>query len=293
MSNIPTIYQEEKQKLLDKNYEKYLNKNLKELKKEYVKAQKDIESEIAKWYAKMNDIKKANPNFQFSELKYLEDLQKQVGLILDELATVEETLLTDTLKNTYVSDYVDLNKLNNQYGLLETNTPLPSFNQIPQLQTLETYINMPEITTTTKELAKLVDIEFVGDAISGKWFSTRIMERAEKLNYSIENQIRQAIIRGESYNRVADVIAKDLDISFKSAKTLVRTEMALAENKAVTHNAMKLGYNGLQWTTYHDNHVCEVCKSLDGTIFPVEQIRSQDLIAHPNCRLHTSRSVIR
>lgn len=293
MSNIPTIYQEEKQKLLDKNYDKYLNKNLKELKKEYVKAQKDIESEIAKWYAKMNDIKKANPNFQFSELKYLEDLQKQVGLILDELATVEETLLTDTLKNTYVSDYVDLNKLNNQYGLLETNTPLPSFNQIPQLQTLETYINMPEITTTTKELAKLVDIEFVGDAISGKWFSTRIMERAEKLNYSIENQIRQAIIRGESYNRVADVIAKDLDISFKSAKTLVRTEMALAENKAVTHNAMKLGYNGLQWTTYHDNHVCEVCKSLDGTIFPVEQIRSQDLIAHPNCRLHTSRSVIR
>ena len=293
MSDIPTIYLEEKQKLLDKNYDKYLNKNLKELQKDYVKAQKDIESEIAKWYAKMDDIKKANPNFQFSELKYLEDLQKQIGLIIDELATVEETLLTDTLKNTYVSDYVDLNKLNNQYGLLETNTPLPSFNQIPQLQTLETYINMPEVSKTVKELAKFVDVEFVGDAISGKWFSTRIAERAEKLNYSIENQIRQAIIRGDSYNRVADVIAKDLDISFKSAKTLVRTEMAIAENKAVTHNAMKLGYNGLQWTTYHDNHVCEVCKSLDGTIFPVEQIKSQDLIAHPNCRLHTSRSVSR
>ena len=78
MNNIPTIYQKEKQKLLDKNYDKYLNKNLKELQKDYVKAQKDIESEIAKWYARMDDIKKANPEFRFSELKYLEDLQKQL-----------------------------------------------------------------------------------------------------------------------------------------------------------------------------------------------------------------------
>ena len=284
MSDIPTIYLEEKQKLLDKNYDKYLNKNLKELQKDYVKAQKDIESEIAKWYAKMNDIKKANPEFRFSELKYLEDLQKQVGLILDELAIVEETLLTDTLKELYVSDYIDLNKLDMQYGLLETNTPLSSFNQISQLQTLETYISMPEITMTTKELAKFVDVDFVGDAISGKWFSTRIAERAEKLNYSIENQLRQAIIRGDGYNKVADVIAKDLNISYNSARTLVRTEMAIAENKSVTHNAMKLGYDGLKWTTNHDNHVCEVCRSLDGTIYPIEQIKSQDLIAHPNCR---------
>ena len=288
MNNIPTIYQEEKQKLLDKNYDKYLNKNLKELQKDYVKAQKDIESEIAKWYARMDDIKKANPEFRFSELKYLEDLQKQISLIIDELATVEETLLTDTLKNTYVSDYVDLNKLDMKYGLLETNTPLPEFNQLSQIQVLETYISMPEVSKTVKEFAKTVDVEFVSDAISGKWFSTRIMERAEKLNYSIEDKLRQAIIRGDSYAKVADVIAKDLNVSFKSAKTLVRTEMALAENKAVTHNAMKLGYNGLKWSSYHDSHVCEVCKSLDGTVFPLEQIKSQDLIAHPNCRLHTS-----
>ena len=284
MNNIPTIYQEEKQKLLDKNYNKYLNKNLKELQKDYVKAQKNIESEIAKWYAKMEEIKKANPEFRFSELKYLEDLQKQIKLILDELATVEETLLTDTLKNTYVSDYVDLNKLDMKYGLLETNTPLPEFNQLSQIQVLETYISMPEVSKTVKELAKFVDVEFVGDAISGKWFSTRIAERAEKLNYSIENQLRQAIIRGDGYNKVADVIAKDLNISYNSARTLVRTEMALTENKSVTHNAMKLGYNGLKWTTNHDNHVCEVCRSLDGTIYPIEQIKSQDLIAHPNCR---------
>ena len=284
MNNIPTIYQEEKQKLLDKNYNKYMNKTLKELQKDYVKAQKDIESEIAKWYAKMDDIRKANPEFRFSELKYLEDLQKQISLIIDELATVEETLLTDTLKNTYVSDYVDLNKLDMKYGLLETNTPLPEFNQLSQIQVLETYISMPEIPKAINELAKMVDVEFVGDAINGKWFSTRIMERAEKLNYSIEDKLRQAIIRGDSYNKVADVITKDLNVSYNSARTLVRTEMALAENKAVVHNAMKLGYDGLKWVTNHDSHVCDTCKKLDGTIYPVDKIKAKDLLPHPNCR---------
>lgn len=281
---LPSIYQEEKQKLLDKNYDKYMNKTLKELQKDYSQAQKDIESEIARWYARMEEIKSKNPNFRFSELQYLEDLQKQIKLILDELAVVEETLLTETLKELYVSDYIDLNKLDKQYELLNTNTPLPSFNQMPQIQTLETYINLPEVSKTVKELAKMVDVEFVGDAISGRWFSTRIMERAEKLNYSIEDKLRQAIIRGDGYNKVADVISKDLDVSFKSAKTLVRTEMAIAQNKSVTHNAMKLGYNGLKWVINHDGHACKLCEDLDGTIFPIEQIKSQDLIAHPNCR---------
>ena len=108
----------------------------------------------------MDDIKKANPEFRFSELKYLEDLQKQINLIIDELATVEETLLTDTLKNTYVSDYVDLNKLDMKYSLLETNTPLPEFNQLSQIQVLETYISMPEIPKTTIT-HKIIAISFI------------------------------------------------------------------------------------------------------------------------------------
>lgn len=289
---LPLIYMEEQQKLLDGNYDKYMNKTLKELQKEYIQAQKDIEKEISDWLLKIDDIKASQPNFAFSELKQLQDLQQQINLILEELAKVEDALLTNTLKELYVSDYVDLHKLNEKYNLLNLNTPLPEFNQIPQLQALESYMTLPNVRQAVLEYAKTLPVEFVADAVNGKWFSSRIMERSEKLGYSIEKEIRQGIIRGNSSSKVAGKIykeinkgvSKNMQTSFNSVKTLVRSEMNLAQNKTVIHNAMKLGYNGLKWSTYHDSTVCETCRKLDGTIYPTTDIKASDLMPHPNCR---------
>lgn len=295
---LETIYQEEKTKILDANYEKHLRRTLKEIQKEYVNANKDIEKEISKWLLDMDMIKQNNPNFQFSELQHLQDLQKQINLIIDELAKAEERILTGTLKELYVTDYVDLNKLNTEYGLLELNTPLPQFNQIQSIHTLESYVMMPNISKQLVEIAKGVPVEMVGDAISGRWFNTRIKERAEKLRYSIENTIRQGIIRGDSYNKVADRMSRtlfkgtkeEMAKAYNSCKTLVRTEMAVAENKAEVHQAMKMGMNGMKWVAYHgsDNgfqkNVCEKCRKMDGTIYKTTEVKMQDLIAHPNCR---------
>lgn len=289
---LPSFYVEEQQKLLDKNYDKYMKQTLKEIQKEYVQAQKDIEKEISDWLLRMDDIKSTTPNFAFSELKHLQDLQQQINLILEELAKVEDVLLTNTLRELYVTDYVDLHKLNEKYNLLNLNTPLPEFNQIPQLQVLESYMSIPNIRPTVLEYAKTLPVEFVADAVNGRWFSSRIMERAEKVGYSIEKEIRQGIIRGNSSSKVAGKIYKDMkervgknmETSFNSVKTLVRSEMNLTQNKTVIHNAMKLGYDGLKWSTYHDHVVCETCRKLDGTIYPTTDIKASDLMPHPNCR---------
>lgn len=292
------IYQQEKQKMLDDNFEKYMNNTLKELQKEYQQASKDIEREIAKWLIDMDVIKQNNPNFAFSELHYLQDLQKQINLIIEELARVEKELLTNTLKELYVVDYMDLNRLNAMYGLLELNTPLPQFNQIQAIQVLETYINMPTINETVKEIARKIDVKMVADPISGRYFDVRILDRAEKLEYSIEDTIRQGILRGDGYNKVADRVAKelyngtreDLERCFNSAKTLVRTEMATVENMAEVHQAMKNGFTGMKWVAYHGSdsgfhkNTCKKCRAKDGTIYPIGEIKASDLLAHPNCR---------
>jgi SPP1 gp7 family putative phage head morphogenesis protein len=278
-------YIEEKLSILDNNYYRYVNETLRDIQDAYKQAYKDIEREIQQWYLRMNDIKSINPDFKFSELHQLQDLKKQIDIILEELAQAESKALESGMKNLYVSDYMDLGKMNEKYVSALPNTPLPQFNQLQAPQLLETYLNMGLLNKTiTKEIAKNLDLEMFYDGIQGKWHFQRIEERAAKLGYSIEQKLRQAIIRQDSYSKVASTIAKDLDISFSSAKTLVRTEMATVENAAVVHNAQKLGYNGLKFSTYHDSHVCEICESMDGKVFPVEEVRAEDFIMHPNCR---------
>lgn len=278
-------YIEEKLSILDNNYYKYVNETLKDIQDAYKQAYKDIEREIQRWYLRMNDIKKVNPDFKFSELKQLEDLKKQIDVILEELVEAEKKALESGMKNLYVSDYMDLGKMNEKYADMLPNTPLPQFNQLQAPQLLETYLNMGSMNKTlTKEIADKINLEYFYDTIQGKWYFQRIEERASKLGYSIEQKLRQAIIRQDSYSKVAGTIAKDLDVSFSSAKTLVRTEMATVENQATVHNAMKQGFDGLKFTTYHDSHVCEVCEAMDGKVFPVTEVRAGDFIMHPNCR---------
>lgn len=78
---MPKSHFQQKMEKLDNNYNRYFKSTLKELQKEYKIAYDTIKVEIIKWYKSMEEIKAVNPNFQFSELKHLEELTKQVDLI--------------------------------------------------------------------------------------------------------------------------------------------------------------------------------------------------------------------
>ncbi len=280
-------YFEQRMEAMDNNYNKYFNSTLKELQKGYQQAYKDIELEILRWYNNMEVIKSKNPNFKFSELQYLEDLQKQINIILKELSKVEETVVTESLNELYVTDYMDFNALDEKYGQLGLHTPMSEINNIQSVQVLESYMSMPTYTATktvAKEIAKQMNLSWWYEPIKGKWYNTRIYERAEKLGYSIEDKLRQAIIRGDGYAKVADAMAKELDVSFKSAKTLVATELRTAEVTATIHNAEKLGYNALKRQSMHDSHVCKICKEMDGKIYPLGTVKAGDFMMHPNDR---------
>ena len=277
-------FQDAKQKALDKNYDKYAKDMINQLQKEYNKAYKDIKLEILDWYARMDEIQASNPNFSFSRLKYIEDLQKQFELILEELAEVEKKILEDGMKQVYVSDYIDLDKLNKKYFDMDLHTPLPEFNQLNSASIMETWINLPQATKNTMDIAKKLDLAFFYDGTAGRWFNARIDERCKKLGYKLSETIRAEIIKGNSVGLISNKVAKDLDINFNYAKAMVRTELATVENTATVENAKKLGYNGLKFTSINDSHRCDICKSMEGKIFPVDSIKGSDMVMHVNCR---------
>ena len=274
---------EQKMEKLDSNYNRYFKSTLKALQDEYKEAYEDIEIEIIKWYQAMEQIKATNPNFQFSELKYLEELTKQINLILEELAKVESDQLGSSLNQLYVSDYMDLAKLNEKYGVI-ANSPLQELNQLKSIQVLEAYMNMPKADWSAIELAKQLDLSWWYSPIQGKWFNTRIEERANKLGYSIESKLKQAIIRGDGYNKVSGQLMHELDISFRSAKTLVATELRTAEITSKIHQAKQNGYTHMERRSIRDSHVCKLCQEMDGTIYPLDSLSSGDFMLHPNDR---------
>lgn len=274
---------EQKMEKLDNNYNRYFKSTLKALQKEYKEAYEDIEIEIIKWYQAMEQIKATNPEFKFSELHYLEDLVKQINLILDELAKVEADQLGDSLNQLYVSDYMDMAKLNEKYKEI-ANSPMPELNQLKSIQVLESYMNTPIASGELAEKAKQLDLSWWYSPIQGKWYYTRIEERAKKLGYSIESKLKQSIIRGDGYNKIAGEVMRDLCVSFRSAKTLVATELRTAEITAHIHQAKKNGYTHMERRSMRDKHVCKLCQSLDGTIYPLDSVSAGDFIAHPNER---------
>ena len=275
---------EQKMEKLDNNYNRYFKSTLKALQKEYKEAYEDIEIEILKWYQAMEQIKATNPEFKFSELHYLEDLVKQINLILDELAQLEADLVSQSLNELYVSDYMDLGKLHNEYVGMSVNSPMPELNQLQSVRVLESYMNTPIATGELAEIAKQMDLSWWYSPIQGKWYYTRIEERAKKLGYSIESKLRQSIIRGDSYNKIAGEVMRDLDVSFRSAKTLVATELRTAEITAHIHQAKQNGYTHMERRSMRDSHVCKICQEMDGTIYPVDSVTAGDFIAHPNER---------
>ena len=308
-------FQNKKQKTLDKNYDKQAMETLKEIQKLYQETSDKVELEILRWYRDMDAIKQANPNFKFSELQHLEDFYKQLDLILDELAKAEIEIVEHGMKKLFVTDYIDFDAINKKYLDMELHTPLPEFNQMPQVQVLESYMSMPEVSQKVFENAQKgfnefiakrfanseldivdkmiqeIDLAWYYDGTAGRWFNVRIEERLMKLGYTVKDEVRKGIITGEGLGKLQAKLKKDLDITYKQANTLVRTELATIENEAVIHNAKKLGYNALEFATMKDEKVCKLCKAKEGEVVPLEA-RGGDFVVHPNCRCVLVEAII-
>jgi SPP1 gp7 family putative phage head morphogenesis protein len=71
------------------------------------------------------------------------------------------------------------------------------------------------------------------------------------------------------------------------AKTLSRTEIIRSHAEGQLDGLEKLGVAqvgvDVEWSTAGDNHVCPMCKPLDGIVLTLQEARGM-IPRHPNCR---------
>ena len=268
--------------------ENLTTKELKQLKKTYEQAYKEIEKEINAFYGKYStetglDITEVRKRLNPQELK---EFKAQLKLYYDEVKRLggysKETkqYLRELSAKAYISR---LDGLQAQLRWYIEN--LYREENIQMQKTLEqgykdTYMRANFDNQQGIGFAysfNALDDRKVRIAVSQNWqgsnFSDRIWAEKNKLLETINQKIPQGIALGQNPRTVAREINKVMGTKYSNAERLARTEMSHICNESTKQSYKEVPevLQQYKFVATLDNRVSEICASLDSTVFDVKE----------------------
>lgn len=275
---------------LDERFNKTTKQVLKELKSEYNRIWREIEFEINAWYTK--DI--TNPNFKWSELKNLQDTQRAIELLLEELYDIEKNKLGEAMDDIYVSTYQDQMALTQSYfngldrvvpktedimlGMMEQTNRVASMNGLEQMLRKEIDIASLSKRIWDKDNILKYPLAWYQGFANGT-FNSRIDRRKAIVKQEINEAIRNAFVKGSSVDKCTKDVLDRLNVSYSNAKRLAHNELTYAQHCADSKQMKDNGFRGVKRKTVKDDKVCPICKEHEGEIIPIEQYEANPQIA--------------
>lgn len=116
--------------------------------------------------------------------------------------------------------------------------------------------------------------------------ATEILGKKAQHAQKIWNHIKDGLIRGDSYSRMARTVEERFDVNYKDAKRWIYTEGTRCINEGKARGFEDLGYSRYIFRTMQDTRVCPTCEALDGAEFPFSERSPGDNFPpmHANCR---------
>lgn len=110
-------------------------------------------------------------------------------------------------------------------------------------------------------------------APDGKNFSERIWgQHRPQLVDDLHKGLTQMIARGESPDKLIDMISKKYGVSKKKAGNLVMTEAAYFSSKADQDSFKEMEVEEQQFCATLDSHTSDLCRDMDGKVFKTEDV---------------------
>ena len=107
---------------------------------------------------------------------------------------------------------------------------------------------------------------------AGKMFSDRIWDNKDALVKYIQQDLSVGIIRGDSIQKMARQLKKDLKVLYYQAERLVRTETNYAMNQAHLKGYKDSGVvEKYEFLAAHDKRTSKLCRDLDGEMFELSK----------------------
>ena len=130
-------------------------------------------------------------------------------------------------------------------------------------------------------------IKIIEYPYAGKMFSDRIWDNKDALVKYIQQDLTVGIIRGDSIQKMARQLKKDLNVLYYQAERLVRTETNYAMNQAHLKGYKDSGVvEKYEFLAAHDKRTSKLCRDLDGKMFELSKavVGENYPPMHPNCR---------
>lgn len=232
----------------DKKMLKESDKLVKLLQKELTQAKREIKKELL--LLKDNEENEEYQNYQ------LESILSLIDKLLDNLYHNEVENLNKVLSDRYMTIY---------------NERLKAFNKHDDF---------------SKKLSPIKVAAVLALAWSGHTFRERAKESKRRVAFTVKQEIRAGVLRGDSANDISRIVSKKLNTSLSNAKRLARTEICHIQTKANIDSYNAVGCTKYEYCAYLDSRTSEMCRSMDGKIFDIKDyspgVNAPPL--HANCR---------
>jgi len=265
--------------------EKLVSRRVKKGERDIVKRYAILLNEVRKELAKLYEKYEVNGKLTYAEMAKYDRLRKFIEYI-DYLLKI---LYKDVRKTVY--DVLGESYLDGYYltaWAVETDT----------LSRLSYSVVRPEVITAMIE-----------NPITGLTLSQRLEKNRAAIIYTIQQEITQGLVQGETYKQMAKRIKGALENDTVKAMRIVRTEAHRAVESGKHDAAEHAHKNGVimlkEWNSMHDQRVRDRHRHLDGTKIPVDddftigsdRAKAPGLFLRPensiNCRCFLSYSVER
>lgn len=120
----------------------------------------------------------------------------------------------------------------------------------------------------------------------GMTFRDRCWKNKADLVSTVQTNLIQSIIRGDGPDRATKLIADRFRVSKSKAARLVMTESAYFSAQSQKDCFNELDVEQFEIVETLDSHTCEICKDLDGKVFPMSDYEPGVTVPpfHPWCR---------
>lgn len=245
----------------EEKYFKLAEKLGKELNKTYSSALNDIKKEIAYFYSKYA-IDGVLNYADAMKYKRLDSLMNSIKDIIFKLNGYEQTSIEDLLTNIYTGNYYET------------------------IYTVQKGLNLGfNFAKVNPGVIK----EVLLTPWSGQNYSENLYDNRNLLVRNIKKTLTNGFIRGDSNQKMASSLSKNVDTSYKNAIRIVRTETTYVANNASIKGYEECSVDQYKYLATLDSRTSSICKRLDGKIFYNKDAQTGKNLPsmHPNCRSTT------